>query len=120
MLNADNDGTQALIQQYGQIRQFGLDAQLTASAWLFKLEAIHRTGERNPLGVEKDYAAAVVGGAFALNSDFGSAMDRGVASDWSGDARGDNALPRLGDDRNQQRPKRIGSVAGDAEVPPTI
>ena len=37
-------GREALVQSYAQIRQFGIDAQLTAGSWLFKLEGIHRAG----------------------------------------------------------------------------
>ena len=94
ILDVGSDGVPALIQRYGQIRQFGLDAQLTAGAWLFKLEAIHRTGERNLLGIDDDYAAAAVGGEYAFYSVFGSAMDLSVVGEWNYDARGDNALPR--------------------------
>ena len=94
ILDADSDGVPVLIQQYGQIRQFGVDAQLTAGAWLFKLEAIRRTGERNLLGIDDDYAAAAVGGEYAFYSVFGSAMDLSVVGEWNYDARGENALPR--------------------------
>ena len=41
-------GALALAPHYEQIRQFGLDAQLTVEAWLLKLEAIHRSGASNP------------------------------------------------------------------------
>ena len=37
----------ALAPYYPQIRQFGLDAQITAESFLLKLEAIHRTGAPN-------------------------------------------------------------------------
>ena len=43
----DPNGAPTLGQYYAQIRQFGLDAQLTVGSWLFKLEAIQRTGARN-------------------------------------------------------------------------
>ena len=49
----------AFIQYYAQIRQFGLDAQMTVGSWLFKLEAILRSGARNLLGIEEEYAATV-------------------------------------------------------------
>ena len=36
-----------LAPHYEQIRQYGLDAQLTTESLLLKLEAIHRTGAKN-------------------------------------------------------------------------
>ena len=53
-------------------RQFGLDAQLTVGSWLFKLEAIQRTGARNLSGREEDYVASVFGGEYTFYSVFGS------------------------------------------------
>ena len=87
-------GTLALIQLYEQIRQIGLDAQLTAGAWLLKLEAIHRSGERNLLGAKEDYAAAVIGGEYPFYSVFGSAAAVTVVGEWNYDERGDKAIPR--------------------------
>ena len=54
------DDTTPLIPYYEQIRQFGLDAQLTVGSWLYKLEAIQRSGARNLLGLEEDYRALSV------------------------------------------------------------
>ncbi len=62
MPGADRSGAPVLVQHYDQIRQFGLDVQLTVGSWLFKLEAIQRAGARNLLGMEKDYGASVFGG----------------------------------------------------------
>ena len=45
---SDTAGMPALVQYYGQIRQFGLDAQMTVGSWLFKLEAIQRSGAPKP------------------------------------------------------------------------
>ena len=60
-----SDPSNVWIPYYAQIRQFGLDAQLTLDAWLFKFEAMHRSGDRNALGREleffKEYLAASVG-----------------------------------------------------------
>ncbi len=104
------------IPYYAQIRQFGLDAQLTLDAWLFKFEAMHRSGERNPLGREtayrtallqgggfddlvgtlreEEYVAAVVGGEYTFYSVFGSTADVGLLAEWNYDERGRRALPR--------------------------
>ena len=108
------------IPYYSQIRQFGLDAQLTLDAWLFKFEAMHRSGDRNALGREREYreaygavlagtggfddlvgtlrkegyVAAVVGGEYTFYSVFGSSADVGLLAEWNYDERGRQALPR--------------------------
>lgn len=95
----DGDGTPplaptALAPYYAQIRQLGLDAQVTADAWLFKLEAIHRSGasslpsDRYPLGREEDYAAFALGTEYTFYSVFESASDLGLLGEWSYDDRG--------------------------------
>ena len=115
-----SDPSNVWIPYYAQIRQFGLDAQLTLDAWLFKFEAMHRSGERNALGREREYGetygavlagtggfddlvatlreeeyvAAVVGGEYTFYSVFGSAADVGLLAEWNYDDRGRQALPR--------------------------
>ena len=115
-----SDVSNVWIPYYAQIRQFGLDAQLTLDAWLFKFEAIHRSGDRNALGREEEYAreylaaavgasgfedlvgtfreeeyvAAVVGGEYTFYSVFGSTADIGLLAEWNYDERGRRALPR--------------------------
>ena len=109
-----SDPSNVWIPYYAQIRQFGLDAQLTLDAWLFKLEAMHRSGERNAIGREREYeqayraaavgasgfddligifrkdeyVAAVVGGEYTFYSVFGSAADVGLLAEWNYDERG--------------------------------
>ena len=115
-----SDASNVWIPYYAQIRQFGLDAQLTLDAWLFKLEAMHRSGDRNALGREQEYGlaygaveagtggfddlvgtlrkeeyvAAVVGGEYTFYSVFGSTADIGLLAEWNYDERGRQALPR--------------------------
>ncbi len=83
----DRSGEPALVPYYEQIRQFGLDAQLTAGSWLFKLEAIRRNGARNLLGVEEDYSASTFGGEYTFYSVSGSAVDLTLLSEWNYDGR---------------------------------
>ena len=83
----DRTDEPALVPYYEQIRQFGLDAQLTAGSWLFKLEAIRRTGARNRLGVEEDYSASSFGGEYTFYSVSGSAVDLTLLSEWNYDGR---------------------------------
>ena len=86
----------ALAPHYEQIRQFGLDAQLTLEAWLLKLEAIYRQGARNgvrnpfdptDLGKEEDYAAFVVGGEYTFSGVFESDADLSLLAEWIVDGR---------------------------------
>ena len=85
----------ALAPHYEQIRQFGLDAQLTIESWLLKLEAIYRQGARNnvvganPLkpGKKENYAAFVVGGEYTFSGIFESEADLSLLAEWLIDGR---------------------------------
>ena len=87
----DRRGLPILIPYYEQIRQIGLDAQLTSGPWLWKLEAIRRTGARNLLGVKEDYAAFVAGGEYSLYSVFDSDIDLTLIGEWNRDGRRERA-----------------------------
>ena len=85
-----------LAPHYEQIRQFGLDAQLTIESWLLKLEAIYRQGARNnvrnpadltDLGKKEDYAAFVVGGEYTFSGIFESEADLSLLAEWLIDGR---------------------------------
>ncbi|MCY3769663.1 MAG: hypothetical protein OXG56_09900 [Gammaproteobacteria bacterium] len=83
-----------LAPHYEQIRQYGLDALLTAGSWLLKLEAVHRTGARNRRFdqhlnyEEEDYTAFVAGGEYTWYSLWGSNADLGLFVEWAHDGRG--------------------------------
>ena len=83
-----------LAPHYEQIRQFGLDTQITTGPWLFKLEAIHRSGARNRRldrhlnYEEEDYAAFIVGGEYTLNAVWDSDSDLSLFAEWARDGRG--------------------------------
>ena len=53
ILDLDRAEEPSLVPYYEQIRQFGLDAQLTAGSWLFKLEAIRPNRRPKPPSVWK-------------------------------------------------------------------
>lgn len=93
MPGADPQGASTLLQYYKQIRQFGVDAQVTVGSWLLKLEAIQRNGALNLSGLEEDYFASVMGGEYAFYSVGGSAIDLSVLSEWNFDGRGRDATP---------------------------
>ena len=94
LLPAQVESGLVLAPHYEQIRQFGLDAQLTTGDWILKLEAIHRAGAQNrrlvhPLGYEEDdYAAFVVGGEYTFNSVWDSDADVSLLAEWTRDGRG--------------------------------
>ena len=80
-----------LIPYYEQIRQFGVDAQLTTGPWLYKTEAIRRSGARNLLGQEEDYRAFIFGLESTLYALFGSPADLTLLTEWLYDDRGRRA-----------------------------
>ena len=92
------DGDLALAPHYGQIRQLGLDGQLTLGAWLLKLEAIHRTRMLNRLGREEPFSSFVLGGEYSFYSVFGSALDITVLTEWCYDERGIRSTTKFEND----------------------
>ena len=94
----------SLIPHYAQIRQYGLDAQLTIESWLIKLEALHRKGARNradmlnPSGREEDYAAFVTGVEYTFSGVFDSEADISLLGEWSYDERGRRSPNRYQND----------------------
>lgn len=72
-----------LAPHYPLIRQLGVDAQYTQGDWLWKLEAIARTG-----GTE-DYRAADIGFEYTQVGVFGSQMDIGWLAEYLHDSRDD-------------------------------
>ncbi len=80
-------GACVLVPLYEQIRQYGLDAQMTYEAWLLKLEAIRRMGARNALGEEEDYTAFVAGGEYTFYAVFDTDIDLGLLAEWNRDSR---------------------------------
>ena len=80
-----------LVPYYEQIRQYGIDAQLTTDPWLYKMEAIHRSGMRNLLGREEDYSAFILGVERSFEALFGSRSDLTFLAEWHRDRRGRRA-----------------------------
>ena len=80
-----------LTPYYEQIRQVGVDAQLTTGAWLYKMEAIRRGGARNLLGREEDYGAWILGLERSIYGLFGSTADLTLLAEWLYDDRGQRA-----------------------------
>ena len=83
-----------LAPHYEQIRQFGLDVQLTTGPWLLKLEAIHRAGAQNRRldqhlnYEEEDCAAFIMGGEYTFHSVWDTDSDLSLIAEWARDGRG--------------------------------
>ena len=80
-----------LAPRYERITQFGLDTQFTSGSWLFKLEAIHRSGAKNNQLTEEDYSAFVIGAEHTIYSIMDSNADLTLFAEWAHDGRGQRA-----------------------------
>lgn len=78
----NEEGEQVIRPFYAQITQFGVDAQYIYEDWLFKLEAIHRSGKQID-----DFFAAVGGFEYTLYGVFDSATDVGIVVEYAFDER---------------------------------
>ena len=93
----------ALNQYYSQIRQIGLDMQVTLESALLKFEGVRRKGARNfnvnlCNAVEEDYSAYIVGGEYSFYSVFGSDSDIIALGEWIYDSRGKRSTETLNQD----------------------
>lgn len=88
----DDEGQPVLIPVYKLIEQSGLDLQATLDDWLWKAEAIHRSG----LG--ETYTAITAGFEYTFVGIADSSMDLGVISEYLYDDRGNDALTPFADD----------------------
>ncbi len=77
----NNQGLPALIPFYQQINQTGIDLQLVAGQWLWKLEAIYRTGQ------DKDFFATTGGFEYTFVGAAGTAADVGILGEFAYDER---------------------------------
>lgn len=123
--DVDRKGLPVLLPQYERIRQVGLDAQLTAGSWLFKIEALGRAGARDRRGVEVEYVAATMGGEYTFYSFIGSAADLSLIGEWNYDGRGRNATNIFQNDlfiaarlafNDIQSTEVLGSVMNDIDT----
>jgi hypothetical protein len=74
-----------LVPYYDQIDQTGLDVQLTKGSWLWKLEAIHRSGQG------ESFEALTAGFEYTIYGMFDTAADVGLLAEYLYDSRGDDA-----------------------------
>jgi hypothetical protein len=81
----DENSQTILIPYYEQINQTGLDLQIVVGEWLWKLEALYRTGQGD------SFFAAVGGFEYTFIGIAETHMDLGVLNEWAYDERGDKA-----------------------------
>lgn len=83
----DDSGNNILAPLYEQIDQTSLELSLVKGDWLWKLEALHRSGQRNLLGESESYNAMVGGFEYTWVGIGGSIMDLGLLLEYHYDDR---------------------------------
>ncbi len=89
----DAEGKAIKIPRYEQIRQTSLDISLASGEWLWKGEALYRTGQGND-----DYFAWTGGFEYTFTRAWGSQMDLGLIGEWMFDTRDDEATTAFEND----------------------
>ena len=109
-----------LIPYYEQMRQLGLDVQLTREGWLWKLEAILRDS------TSADYQALTGGAEYTFYGLTESGIDLGVIVEYLYDSRKDLATTPFEDDlmlglrfawNNVQSTELLAGVIADRDTP---
>jgi hypothetical protein len=92
IIDTDVTNELKLIPYYEMIHQTGLDIQMTKGSWLWKLDAIIRSGQG------KTFFANTVGFEYTLYNLFKIGLDVGMVAEYLYDSRGDNAPTTTEDD----------------------
>lgn len=77
-----DDAGPSLVPVYDQIEQTGIDLNVVAGGWIWKLEAIHQTNRI------EDFTAAAGGFEYTFSAPFGTGWDVGVLAEYLWDDRG--------------------------------
>jgi hypothetical protein len=85
-LRFDQYGRPRLIPFYEQIDQTGLDLQTVAGSWLFKLESLYRSGQR-----DQDFFASTGGFEYSFVNIAASGIDIGLIGEYAYDERAEDA-----------------------------
>jgi len=83
----DSSGGVVLVPLYEQIRQYGLDTQVTSGAWLLKFESIWREGERDAASLEEDFLSVIGGFEYTWYGIYESEIDLGLLMEFLYDGR---------------------------------
>ncbi|MDP6516530.1 MAG: hypothetical protein QF926_07905 [Alphaproteobacteria bacterium] len=97
-LGLSSGGELVLVPEYELINQTSLDLQYTTGAWLWKLEALFRQGQKNRLGTEQNYYSAIGGFEYTLYGIMDSVADLGLIGEYIRDSRRDKATDPLEND----------------------
>lgn len=89
----DGNGNPVLTPIYEQINQTGLDVSYVFGEWLWKLEALYRSGQGN-----EDYFATTGGFEYTFTRAFETQMDLGLVMEGIFDDRGDTATTAFEND----------------------
>jgi len=81
----DNTGNSVRIPRYDLINQTGVDIQATLESWLWKLEAIHRSGQG------ESFNAATAGLEYSFYGILETDTDLGIVAEYLYDERGETA-----------------------------
>jgi hypothetical protein len=92
LLSTDNSGNSVFVPFYDIINQTSLDLQATKGNMLWKLEALHRSGQATT------YNAIAAGFEYTFVGIMDSAIDLGVLSEYHYDDRGESATTTFEDD----------------------
>lgn len=92
ILENDSAGNPVLIPFYEQIDQTGLDVQVVKGNWLFKLEALYRTGQG------EDFFAGIGGFEYSFVNIASSGIDLGLIGEWAYDERSEEATTAFDND----------------------
>ena len=91
--DTDPEGNAIKIPRYEQILQTSLDLSFVSGEWLWKGEALYRTGQGND-----DYFAWTGGFEYTFTRVWNSQMDLGVIGEWMFDTREDEATTAFEND----------------------
>jgi len=89
----DPEGNAIKIPKYEQIKQTSLDVSYLINEWLWKGEALYRTGQGND-----DYFAWTGGFEYTFTRVWNTQMDLGVIGEWMFDTREDEATTAFEND----------------------
>lgn len=89
----DSEGNSIKIPKYEQIKQSSIDVSFVTGEWLWKGEALYRTGQGND-----DYFAWTGGFEYTFTQVWNSQMDLGIIGEWMYDTRKDQATTAFEND----------------------
>jgi len=92
LLGRDGGGAPVLVPFYEQIHQTSLDLQATTGQWLWKLEALTRSGQG------RTFSAFIGGFEYTFVGALGTAADVGLLAEYAYDDRGRQASSPFQDD----------------------